>query len=198
MKKGWRERRKMPHEPTVRFVKGGAIVDDIDEYAGEVVGCPPNDFMDIVTAAQQLNTLAAKELLGDDEETEHHGEEAARVMDRMRDIYLAAAYSYSLMRNEGKGEIGHAFVMRAKQVAQWMKRPINPKPSVLEVLEYKGREIARQIAMRLFKGEGFVLVIFDENQGGFATWLASHSRDTTIKMLDELLTNMKEDQRNRS
>lgn len=187
----------MAHEPTIRFVKDGAVVDDLDEYAGEVIGCPPENFMDIVTAAQTLHTVASKELLGE-EADEYHGEEAARVMDRMRDVFLAAAYSYSHMRNEGKGEIAHAFITRAKQVAQWMKHPINPEPSALEMLEFKARELARQVSRRLFKGEGFCLVIFDEKAGGFATWIASHSRETTIKALDELLTKMKEDQGKRS
>lgn len=187
----------MPHEPTVRFVKGGALIDDLDEYAGEVIGCPPENFPDIVEAAQRVYVAANKEVFGE-EPVEFHGEEAARAMDRMRDVHLAAAYSYSHMRNDGNGEIGHAFVTRAKQVAQWMKRPINPKPSPLEMLEFKAREIARQISRRLFKGEGFCLIIFDEAAGGFATWLSSGTRVTTIKMLDELLAHMKEDQGKRS
>jgi hypothetical protein len=191
LKPRWRDKPRPP--PRVHPVTGGVMIDSLDEYASEVAGVPPPDFNEVIERSRKLNALAwqAFEI---DPSKDMPETEATNVFGKLRDAMLLAAYGYSQSRHEGKGESPLAFVQRAKQVIQWCKRPI-PEMTPLSVLEFKARELARLIAERLFVGEGFVLVLYNEQTGGHMTFISSGERASTIKLLTELAGKMGEMQR---
>jgi hypothetical protein len=188
MKKRWRD-----HEPRVRPVKGGVLIDELDEYAGHVTGMPPADFNELLAQTMKLQKLAT-DVVDPDGCANHSPEERVRIADRARDMLLLAAFAYTQMREDGKSQHPMAFIQRCKQVARWCERPIR-EMTPLSVLENKARELARQIAMRLFRGEGFVLLLFNEGTtDGHVTWISSAARRDTLALIKELTSKIDEDQ----
>jgi len=184
-------------DPDIRPSRGGVLVDGIDEYSRAVMGEAPHDFPDLVQFAVDVLPVAA-EVCGIDERAERPPDELARDRRRLSDMLLLAAWS--LRAQGGDGEHPIAFVQRAKQVIAWCQPKKDRPPMLLEHLEAKGREIARIIGERLTRAEEFVLLIKTEGGGmdGHMTWLTSVERNTTIKLLDETLTLLREDQKGRS
>lgn len=186
--------KRKPHEPRVRKGPPGAgfVVDNLDPYIHEVAGTPPDDFNELVEAARTICARAA-EAIGIAPDTELSDKEGARVFSKVRDIMLIAAYAYSFNGKDGLDENPLAFVQRAKMVVDWCKRPL-PELTGLKILENKARALAHLIASRLFRGEGFVLLIFNE-QPGFITWISSTRRAETIAALRKSLNELEATER---
>ena len=189
-KKTWRDK-----GPSVRPVKGGVVVDSLDQFAGQITGMPPENFNELLELARKVPEQL-KNLLGFPA-TEPADDELARLVERARDVLLLGAHLCCQSASGNFQQNALAFVQRAKQVAQWCKRPIE-EMTPLSILEHKGRELARLVAERLFTGEGFVLLIFNEGKGGHTHWISSAPRNDTLKMLAELVEKIGEDQGNLS
>lgn len=187
-------------QPRVIPVPGGAVVEQIDEYAIAVAGGPPPQFESLMDDAKRLiHPWAQRVILGlpDEPDPPLTDDQKERALDRLRDTFLCAAYAYSHMRNRGKGEIGLSFVQRAKQVADWCRRPMR-ELSELVLLENKTRELARMVAARLFPGEGFTLLIFQEGPHGQLTWISSAENKTTIDVLADAVKQLRAAEATRS
>lgn len=61
-------------------------------------------------------------------------------------------------------------------------------------LERKAREIGHAIGSSLDSKTGFVLVLYDYGSGGVMTFISSGHRGDTIRMLEELVRNIKAEQ----
>jgi hypothetical protein len=168
------------------------LPDDLDEYASAVVGLPPRHFNELIEHARKLMQMATAVLYDKPESEEISHEKNERV----RDILLLAAYAISQGLYGDKGESPLAFVTRAKQVVKWCTRPLAVAGPLGE-LENKAQEIARQVARRLFRNEGFLLLIFDEGPG-HVTWVSSAPRRHWIELAETALANIKADQARRS
>mgnify|MGYP001609691257 CR=1 FL=1 len=66
----------------------------------------------------------------------------------------------------------------------------------LEQAENCARDIGRIIKKSMPEGWGFSLVLFSFGEDGLMTYLSSGQREDCIKMLEELLTKIKSNERN--
>lgn len=204
--------KRQPHEPRkwgrpapdIRIKPDHVMIDGVDSYARAVVGAQPENFRDLIGFVQDLLPVANEVCGVDPKDQSRSFDEQRADTQRVRDTLLLAAWSLTEMANEGQGENPTAFVQRAKQVIGWCK-PQTQGLSVLEHMENKAREIARLIGQRLYRHEGFVLIVFDQSspedtkaRKGSMTWLTSIARNTTIELVGEWLANLKADQGERS
>ena len=166
---------------------------ELDEYANLLAGGRPSNFQEISDLALKLNEYVFT-LLGIENDKNIFTEGHEKTLDKLRDAFLMAAYSYSALRNQGNGELDSGFIQRAKQVTDWMET--NPSDTPLVILHRQARELARIISSRLFGNTGFVLVIFNMEATGNTTYITNIDRKSTIDLLTELVLRMKRDDTN--
>lgn len=187
------------HEPEVRISPDGkkAIVEGIDRYSREafvreVAGDRPEGFENLVRQATEIARKAC-EACGyewDDQDNAHKM--------HVRDALLLAAWAITDSANKGNGQNPVAFVQAAKQAIDWCKPQLEGRTE-LEIMEARNRELARLLAERVWRNEGFLVVLFDQGPpGGQLNWITSIDRRQTISILSEALQGIREDQARRS
>lgn len=124
----------------------------------------PENFAKVCADAVQMHRIAS--LLF----TRHPGESDLEMNARMRDIFLICAHSLAATRHRiTDGEEAPvanplAFIERARQIVDWCCGAPTP-PTTVEVFQSQAREIARATAERLFDGEGFLTILFEQKKG---------------------------------
>lgn len=66
----------------------------------------------------------------------------------------------------------------------------------LEKAEIEAKNLARELKSKLPIGWGFTIVLYNYGGDGFMTYLSTGKREDCIKMLEELLTKIKTNERN--
>ena len=66
----------------------------------------------------------------------------------------------------------------------------------LEQAENHARDLGRLLKKNMPEGWGFSLVLYNFEGDGFMTYLSSGNREDCIKMIEELLTKIKSNERN--
>jgi hypothetical protein len=184
-------------DPDIRPSARGVIIDGIDRYSrsayvNELAGALPEGFEVLLAHAQALGNEATRACGFDDVETLTDQQRL-----HVRDAMLVAAWALTDCANEGHGQNPLGFVQRAKQVIDWCK-PKTEGTTVLAALEERGRELARTLAERIWRNEGFVVLLFDQAVNGHFTWLTSIDRRQAISLIAEALQAMRNDQGARS
>jgi hypothetical protein len=186
--------------PEVRPTKDGKgiFLDGVDRYSREsfvreLTGDVPEGFPVMLQQALAA-TRAMHDACGYSED-DVNGDDNKRM--HVRDVLLIAAWALTDSANAGHGQNPLGFVQRAKQVIDWCK-PGLVGLTALEALEARGRELARMLAQRVWRTEGFFVVLFDHAAGGHFTWLSSTDRRTMIELLGRAFQALKEDQGARS
>jgi hypothetical protein len=118
----------------------------IEDYVSRVIGQPPANFKSVVAFAQLIGKWASRNKL-------YRPEWIVEAL-----IVAALAFFETEAKPTGGNRV--AFVQRVKQVLKWCEGPWRD-PTTIEQMENKRVEIARQIALRLYNHEGFVLMLFN-------------------------------------
>lgn len=163
---------------------------DITDFTSAILGAPPDDFNAKLKMAEKLLSHLMQ------------WERDESDIDLDADTMIIA--SLAAYMNAGEKALNPtAFSIRVRQVVKWMTEPREELKARLdrmteadnagresradkELLENKLQEIARQVGMRLYKDEGFVLLIFNSDPG-WVTHASSIERADQIKMLQQHL-----------
>lgn len=185
-------------KPSVRVTNDGKalLIDDLNTYAGELIGGPPEGFNQYLEAARRVAETVYK-TLDLDPLLERDDAATRRLTEEVRDVLMLAAFGFAQRANKGHGENEIAFVQQAKRIARWCRRPL-AEHTPLEFLEAKARELTEAIGKRLFPSEGFTLILYNLGEGGHTTWISSSQRRDTIKLIRDLVGHMEEDQARQS
>ena len=164
------------------------------EYSRVFSGETPWNFGKLCADALQLNMLASREM-------RIEGETHEAMSDRLRDCFLIVAYTFAATRHKEEGNErdanAHALVERARQIAAWCRRA-PPATTLVEVLENQAREVARVVAEKLFVGQGFLVVVFDEDKDGGMSWSSSLPATRAIGIAERFATILREGQADKS
>jgi hypothetical protein len=163
---------------------------DLNDLTSAILGIAPDGFTEKVKTANALCEHLVKWQL----------DYSIDLDDDIMILSALAAYMSTTAENQRNP---HGFTARVKQIIQWLAEPSEETKARLdrmtdaekagrepiadrELLENKIREISRQVAMRLYKTEGFFLLIFN-NGPGWVTHSSSASREDQIGMLQRHL-----------
>lgn len=165
-----------------------------DDNTRIFAGHPPANFGKLCADALQLHLLASRVM-------SPPGESHEAESDRLRDCFLIAAYSFAATRHKQKdGERDanpHALLERARQIVAWCRR-LPPATTLLEVLENQAREVARVVAEQLFVGQGFLVVIFDEETNGGMSWSCSLPTTKILPLVERFAAVVRDSQADQS
>lgn len=194
--RGARNRPPRPN-PNVRVQPDGrgAIVDGLDGYRRAVLGQPPANFAELLKLAHELLPMAA-EACGIDPRATEPPADVDRDLGRLSDTLLLASWLVRASKNDGEGENPISFIQRAKQVVEWCAPPEGPV-TLLDVIERKGRELARLLGERLSSGQEFLVIACDspgKGVDGHMTWLTSCDRRTAIELFGKAIEHIRDDQ----
>lgn len=164
-----------------------AYEQDISDLTSAILGLPPDGFTEKVKTANELCEHLVQWQL----------DHSIDLDDDIMILSALAAYMTEKQLNP------HGFTARVRQIIKWVSEPQEETKARLdrmtdaekagrepiadrELLENKIQEVSRQVAKRLYKTEGFFLLIFN-NGPGWVTHSSSASREDQIEMLQRHL-----------